>query len=427
MEEDFPFDITSHRVPVLAFREYPHAVLDEHDDLCISVNKYTPKSSSSPGANNETSVTVIAAGGLGFIKELYEPLFAEILLRAKSQGFGIRAIWIADMFSTGVSARSNQENLGCDPAWADHARDIFCMMNHFKKEMLRPIVGLAHSMGANQLAYLSHWHPRLFDSLAFIEAGLDPDYGKNLIFPWTMLLLRQKAACPTQKAAESDIIKRHNAKTWDRRVLSRLVTHGIYQVEGCTEWRPTTPKDQIAALVMRFDPNQTGLGPQGMQDVSEELREHFPDRDPAACNNGMFYNVARKVGWDLIPYLRPRVLYINGSNSPVFGCPVTRDERAKLTGTGVGGNGGMAIGAVQQVVIEGGEHTMVFDKDIDKVADEVASWIGKETNRWRCGRASRLEEWKSKSLEEKQTVPTGYLEALTKHMKSSKAQTKPKL
>lgn len=426
-EEDFPFLVTSHQVPVFPFRQYPRATLNEHEELFISVNQYTPKPSFSPDTGDDNAVTIIAAGGLGFFKELYEPLFGEFLLRAKSHGFSIRAIWIADMFNTGISALHNQENLGCDPAWWDHARDLFCMVHHFRQQMVRPIVGLAHSMGANSLAYLSQWHPRLFDLFAFIEAGLDPDYGRKLIFPWTMLMLRQKDTYSTKEEAELELIKRHTATTWDKRVLSRLAQHGLCQVEGSKEWRMTTPKHQIATLVLRFDPNDTGMGPRGYADVTDEMREIFPDRDPAACPSGKFYNLARQVGWHLIPHIRPRVLYINGSNSPIFGAAETRDERAKLTGTGVGGNGGMAAGAVEQVIIEGGEHTMPFDEGINKVADVLAAWTGKEVSRWRDGEKKRLLEWQAKCVEEKQSVPAGFVEALGKHMRSIKPPSKPKL
>ena len=102
-------------------------------------------------AINDDAVTIIAAGGIGFIKELYEPLFEELLLRAESAGFSIRAIWMADPVNTGASAVRNQANLGCDPSWWDHSRDLWAMINYLRREMVQPVMGLGHSMGANQL------------------------------------------------------------------------------------------------------------------------------------------------------------------------------------------------------------------------------------------------------------------------------------
>lgn len=36
-------------------------------------------------------------------------------------------------------------------SWHDHARDLFLMVNQYRAEMPRPIVGLGHSFGGNQL------------------------------------------------------------------------------------------------------------------------------------------------------------------------------------------------------------------------------------------------------------------------------------
>lgn len=31
----------------------------------------------------------------------------------------------------------------------DHARDLFLMINHFREQMPRPLVGIGHSFGGN--------------------------------------------------------------------------------------------------------------------------------------------------------------------------------------------------------------------------------------------------------------------------------------
>lgn len=35
--------------------------------------------------------------------------------------------------------------------WFDHSRDLLHMINHFREEMPRPIIGVGHSMGCAQL------------------------------------------------------------------------------------------------------------------------------------------------------------------------------------------------------------------------------------------------------------------------------------
>ncbi len=413
MEEDFPFDIIEHSIPVF-FREYMGAVIDDRKDLHIAIKQYVPKHVTS----SENAVTIMAAGGLGFIKELYEPLFIELHKRGQQSGLAIRSIWIADMFNTGQSAVMNRENLGCDPAWIDHTRDLMCAIYHFRSEMIRPIMGLGHSMGCNQLAFLSHWHPNLFSSFAFIEAGIDIHYGKGLTIPWMLQTLKRKPSFATRNKAEEDLVKAHAAANWDERTITRLKKYGVYELDnhGISEWRSTTPKDQIAGLVSRFNSERVGLGPGGINDVTLEQRKDFPDIDPDAWNAGAFYRPELRGSWDLLRHIRPRVLYVNGGKSPVFGRSSTRDERAKLTGTGVGGNGGLRLGAVKQIIVKDGEHTMVFDQHVNEVAQHVADWVAEESQR--CfGDAEKTAEMNmTKDLAEKQTVSPKFMNALIAEM-----------
>jgi hypothetical protein len=158
-QKNSSFTIIPHTIPASHLRDYPHAIANEDEDLFLEIKQYIPDQQIcfSPGSGTEEkaakddAVTIIAAGGIGFIKEIYEPLFEELLLRAESVGFKIRAIWMADPVNMGASAVRNQANLGCDPSWWDHARDLWAMVNYLRREMVQPIMGLGHSMGANQL------------------------------------------------------------------------------------------------------------------------------------------------------------------------------------------------------------------------------------------------------------------------------------
>lgn len=427
MEEDFPFDVIPHTIPVFPLRQYPAAVLDEQGALLLSVKQYVPrqvKGSNPPPVSQTDPVTIIAAGGTGFIKELYEPLFVELLGRARHANWSIRAIWIADPFNTGQSAVANQTNLGCDPAWLDHTRDIFCMIQYFWKHMPRPIFGLGHSMGCNQLLYLSHWHPRLFNSFAFVEAGVDPEYGLPITFAWARQMLKRKESWPTREEAEAELAKSHVAAGWDDRTISRLKMYGVHEItdNSKTAWRATTPGQQIAAMVLRFNSGRVGSKPGGLEEITLLERESVPDINPTGPDLGYFYRAELQGAWDLLPNVRPWVLYVNGGKSPFFGRPSTRDERARITGTGVGGNGGMKLGAVRQEVIENGEHTMVFDRHMGDVADIVSSWFEKEAKRWTEGEKKTTYELQTRSVSERQSVSKAYEEALESQVKVSKKQ-----
>ncbi|KAJ5748934.1 uncharacterized protein N7511_010630 [Penicillium nucicola] len=422
LEDDFPLDIISHIISVPPYREYPQAIIDERKGVRIAVKQYIPRQTATPATNDP--ITIIAAGGLGFFKELYEPLFAEICLQAQQSGVSIRAIWIADMFNIGESAQANKNNLGCDPAWLDHSRDMWSMINHFQEEMPKPIVGLGHSMGCNQLVCLSAWHPTLFHSLVFVEPGIDLQYGGPMVCPWRFQTLQLKECWEDRGKAETRLVQFHKAQKWDCKTLARLKHFGILRDRDGDgqglDWRFATSKYQLVSLLGRHNPLQIGLGPGGIDDITLEQRQLIPDCDPDAWNEGSFYLAELKLAWEVLPSVRPWVLYVNGGKSPVFGCPRTRDERAKRTGTGVGGNGGLKLGAVKQVIVDDGEHGMVFDRNIFTVTSHVVRWLVKESERWTSVHKNHLDTWQQKSLEEQQCVGGEFVAAVSLLMQQKK-------
>jgi hypothetical protein len=82
-------------------------------------------------------------------QETYEPLFNDLL--DAENGFKIRSIWIADVANQGASYALNEADLGDDPNWLDHSRDLLLMVDTFRDRMKAPFVGLGHSFGGFQM------------------------------------------------------------------------------------------------------------------------------------------------------------------------------------------------------------------------------------------------------------------------------------
>ena len=114
----------------------------------LVVKQYVPLDNPNPQPGD---ITIVGAHACGFPKELYEPLWEDVLTRAKSRNLRIRSIWIADLAQQGQSGVLNEELLGNEPSWNDHARDLLHLINLKRDQMPRPIVGMGHSMGGTQL------------------------------------------------------------------------------------------------------------------------------------------------------------------------------------------------------------------------------------------------------------------------------------
>jgi hypothetical protein len=143
------FRIIEHKVPAQHIRDFPRATAQtQEDQLYLHVKQYIPLSNPEPQVGD---VTFIAAHANGFPKELYEPLFEDLLSQSKHQQWRIRGIWIADLAHQGHSSVLNESLLGNDPGWDDHSRDLLHMVNLKRDEMPRPLIGMGHSVGGCQL------------------------------------------------------------------------------------------------------------------------------------------------------------------------------------------------------------------------------------------------------------------------------------
>lgn len=143
------YRVVEHKVPCQHLREYPRALAQQEEDvLHLAVKQYIPLDNPNPQPGD---VTIIAAHANGFPKELYEPLWEDLIKISGKHGFRIRSIWMADVAQQGESGVVNEELLGNDPSWFDHSRDLLHLINMKRDQMPRPLIGLGHSMGGAQL------------------------------------------------------------------------------------------------------------------------------------------------------------------------------------------------------------------------------------------------------------------------------------
>jgi pimeloyl-ACP methyl ester carboxylesterase len=289
----------------------------------------------------------------------------------------------------------------------DHARDLLHMINHFRPQ--RPLIGVGHSLGGNELVNLALLHPRLFSTLVLLDPVIqrhqssDPQKGETGRGPARLSTFRRDL-WPSPQAAVDAFSKQKFYQQWDPRVLQRWLDFGIRNtptklypdVEGGATL--TTTKHQEVFTFLRPMSGKKA----GAYDLA--TRDALPDVDPDLGEDSTmpFYRPEPPLTFARLPWLRPSTLYVFGELSDMSS-PSAQADKINNTGTAIGGSGGVKEGRVQSVTMKGIGHLVAME-DVHGCADALTPWVGKELQRWR----DEEEQWKrwrdGKSALEKVTL-----------------------
>ncbi|KAL2808068.1 putative toxin biosynthesis protein [Aspergillus granulosus] len=371
-----PFKIIEHVLPGQHIREYPLSINGRQETpLQFAIKQYIPLDQPSPISDN--AVTIIGVPGNGSPKEILEPLWEDLYCQLKKQSVPLRGIWVADVSNQGASGVLNENVLGDQTNWFDHSRDLLHMINHFRDEIPRPIIGVAHSMGCAQLVNLSIIHPRLLSTLVLFEPVIpDARFGYN---PAIISSQRRDIWPSREKAAES---LTRSLRTWNPRVRERYIRHGLRSVptrlynpatdeqvpEGAVTLTTTKHQETWSASIANLEAESAGLD-----------RLLLPDWD---AENDRPYLVSRPEMWSTarnLPFLRPSVFWVFGGNC-YLSSPAAQDFKMRVTGTGIGGSGGVAKGMVEKAVLPEGSHNVVLEEvewSAGVAGDWIRRWYGK--------------------------------------------------
>ncbi|KAK5174463.1 uncharacterized protein LTR77_001543 [Saxophila tyrrhenica] len=399
------FKVVEHQIPTQHIREYTQATANTQEDvLYLQAKQYIPLSNPHPQRGD---VTILAAHANALAKELYEPLWEDLLAQCERYRWRIRSIWITDVAHQGQSGVLNEHLLGNEPSWHDHVRDLLFMVNLKRTEMPRPIIGIGHSMGGNQLTHLSLMHPRLFSSLILLdpviqERSAEIDPSPNAPPNLAQLSTFRRDLWPSRDDAAASFARSAFYKPWDPRVLEKWTQYGLRN--GPTLLQPEAKSPQVTLtstpgqeVFTYLRPNFQGFGVNG----KPVDRSTHADLDPSRPNQYPFYRNEAPQIYARLPEVRPSVLYVFGSTS---GVSSEKSDQAKVdrTGTGVGGSGGVAEGRVKGVTFEGVGHLIPMEA-VEKTASTVADWVGTEMVRFR-DEMEVWDAWQSKSLVQKQGI-----------------------
>ncbi|ORY15558.1 Alpha/beta hydrolase family-domain-containing protein [Clohesyomyces aquaticus] len=449
------FRVDEHKLEASHIRGFPRTTSTNQEEvLHIAIKQYTPLNNTDPKPGD---ITIIAAHANAFPKELYEPLWDELLRVSKRHGFSIRGIWIADVVHQGLSSVMNEDKLGNDPAWLDHSRDLLHMVNTFREQMPRPIFGVGHSMGGCQLANLALIHPRLFESLVLIDPVIQGmlSISGNVSPAYSSAMRRDK--WPSREAAATAMLRNKFYQAWDKRVFDRWIKYGLRDLPTKLYSEPQSAAGPTPAVVsteptvtpIAPSPNEVTLTTTKHQEVMTFLRSNFahrpgdlepssseysianptainrrthPDLSLSAVKQSPFYRGESILTFNQLPHLRPPVLYIFGTNS-FLSTPELMADKMRVTGTGIGGSGGEKEGRVQKIVMKDTGHLIPMEK-VEETATETAGWIAKEMVRWRAHEKLTEQEWDNKKGVERSVMPERFVEELQNTMNAQKERIK---
>ncbi|PYI03027.1 hypothetical protein BO78DRAFT_410128 [Aspergillus sclerotiicarbonarius CBS 121057] len=370
------FHITEHVIPSCHIREYPGSTVDQEAVLQLHVKQYTPKHQTEPIPAD--AMTIIATHGVSLYKELYEPLWDELLAQSTRHRFHIRSIWIADNTNMGVSGVLNEDKLSTDCSWMDHSRDLLLLINHFRDQMPRPLVGIGHSYGGCIITNLAYIHPRLFITLLLLDPVLQTSlfpmgFGTDATGHPNFSLWRQDV-WPTRAAAS----QAHRAllRSWDPRCADRMIQYAF-----CDLPTPLYPNTH-AAKDTTTNPTDT---PVTLTTTKHQDVRAGRSRSHHACGPGnpdfLHPSVPEPLSaYYRLPTLRPSCLWVLAAKTYLRLDEMR--EGIRTCGSGVGGSGGVSQGRVKEVTLSGSGHLFPF-QEVGRSAETCAAWLETEMERYR--------------------------------------------
>jgi len=371
------FKITEHVIPGQHIREYSRSTKKKQEVILrVAVKHYVPNATPIPVPEN--AITVIVAHGTGAPKEVFEPFCEDLCHQLRKRGLHVRGIWMLDCSNQGASGVLNETIQGDDTGWFDHSRDMLQMVNHFRDQMPRPIIGFAHSMGCAQLVHLSIMHPRLLSALTLCEPIMFSAQ-KDRLNPAMPSAMRRDYWESREKASTS--LSRGLA-SWDPRVRDRYLKYALRSVPTPLydpERDPNVSNNGVTLTTTKYQEAwsylQTNLDPKNIE-LDHLVR---PDQTEAQLSS-LFARPECYIAMRELPSLRPDVLWVFGGQSVVSPAD-EHEEKLRTTGTEAGGSGGVVAGRAAMVVYEDVGHLIPFEHTM-KLAETSAEWLERWFAQW---------------------------------------------
>ncbi|KAF8474706.1 Alpha/beta hydrolase family-domain-containing protein [Kalaharituber pfeilii] len=366
------WDVKTHTIPAAFPREYIRATRHPDTQLRIVLNQYTPVDQTPvPG-----DVTLIIAHANGFQKELYEPMFDELLISSKDYGFRIRAVWALDAAHQGASSIVNEKDLGDNPCWNDYSRDIEQMINTFASYMPAPRIGIGHSIGGQAIFECAIRNPGLFTAIV----GIDPlihAANKQVLDPGekpAVASARRRDIWPSREEAEKFFRSRSFYNAWDPRVLELQLKYGLRPLPTAIYPVPPNSKSAVTLTTTKHQEVMT-----------------FLQLDP---NSDTLYRAEPARTFDALPAIKVSILYIFGGKSGLSNAEARQGKKQQNPDA-------------EMITIERAGHLIPQEAPAE-TAKCLAPFLAKHIRKW------EKQAEKASSLAVGQTITQEFMQRLSK-------------
>lgn len=314
------------------------------------------------------------------------------------------------------------------------------MVNHFRRQIIMPVFGFAHSLGGVSMIQLSLLHPRLFQGLILIDpiVRARPSID-GLTMQTAYLSTLRKDRWPSRESAAKQLRSTAFYKSWDPRVLELFIQHSLRTVEkeGNTAGRADDGMNPVVLTTTKAQEAFSAARPAYPPDHNAPLRSFVPSRlthpDLVGTNATghiyaepvPFYRPEGNFIFAQLPQVRPRVLILSPASSNVTST-LERAEVLSAIGRGPGGSGGVDENAVREIVIDKTDHFFPFSQPA-LAAENMMIWLKESFDNWEAHEATAWKYWASKPDEEKRSLNNDWKFWMNKHFGARKAGLRSKL
>lgn len=226
--------------------------------------------------------------------------------------------------------------------------------------------------------HLSILHPRLLSTLILYEPVI---FDKGLLGPNpAKFAASKKDIWRSRQEAEGALRKALRRR--DPRVIDQYLRFGLRSVPTRLynpNTDPSVPETAVTLTTSKHQEAWSFTTPNIEPESAGLDRLLLPDWD-FEWRNFIFSRPECYIAFQNLPYVRPSVLWVYGGKS-YLSPPITQESKLNVTGTGVGGSGGVKEGMVAKVVLEEGTHTLVLD-NVEWSATVASDWIQRWFSRW---------------------------------------------